>query len=161
MPLPLGQYRIRTFPGQNPIGRSPREDKSLRPKAIVEHAKGAVKDAGIWWLREKWSDSNCYVMTNKHQDAYTCHINEEVLAIMDNNGPPPEFWMLLEQPQHGPNVYIIATNNRQAAWVASGSNPSNIYNVEPIVIERVDLSPGSTPRFPPEALFEIIPLERS
>ncbi|KAF9254510.1 hypothetical protein L218DRAFT_1082305 [Marasmius fiardii PR-910] len=158
MIIPTAAYYIRTAQG-NLVGRAANEDRSMRPKPIVMHPKGAaLKDAGVWNVREKWEGSNAFVMCNKDMMSYTCHIGEDVFAIMDNHGPPPEFWMILEQPQHGPDMYIITSNNRQVAWVAPDRDPLNAYDVEPILVEPVNLSPGSTPEFPPEALFKITPV---
>ncbi|KAF9261061.1 hypothetical protein L218DRAFT_962002 [Marasmius fiardii PR-910] len=162
--MPTASYYIRTVEGRNLVGRPAHEDKSsLRPKSIVIHPEGApLKDAGQWHVREKWEGSNSFVMCNKDMMSYTCHIGQDVVAIMDNHGPPPEFWMILEQPQHGPNLYIITSNNRQVAWVApKGSRPLNSRDVVPIVVRPVNLSPESAPDYPREALFEITPVEKN
>ncbi|KAF9254213.1 hypothetical protein L218DRAFT_1082439 [Marasmius fiardii PR-910] len=160
MPLPAGSYTIRSKVGNYPVGRSLQKDHSLNPKIILSHPEGTpISNIQLnWGIREKRPNSQEWIMISMARDQYASKINDQVFAILTPDIPPIELWYIEEVPQHGPNLYIIHSKDRQTAWTVDPEGLENPNVAEPILLAPVSTTPGPAgPLYPPEAVFEIVP----
>ncbi|KAF9254240.1 hypothetical protein L218DRAFT_968323 [Marasmius fiardii PR-910] len=157
MPLTTGLYSVVTK--HYPIGRSAHENTSMEPKLILKHPKDTpISDCGAWFVKQIEPGSDRYTLSNK--DGYTCKIDDKVFAIMEDkdNNTPPEEWIIMEVPQHGPNKYIIMANNKQTGWIAPEGAPKS-GDVMPIDVIPIPCDDSNPPMYLPRATFIFTPVQ--
>ncbi|ESK88374.1 hypothetical protein Moror_14760 [Moniliophthora roreri MCA 2997] len=143
MSLESGPYTIRN--GGRAIGRAQREDRSLRPKGVFvlpPDVEPPVFDI------EKLDSGN---YTIKAKGAPTTQINNLVFALLIEE-ERAEKWQIVHIPQHGRHKYIIQANDQVNGWVAPEDPEQQILS-RPLII-----FPSEPPQYPPNEIFEIIPV---
>ncbi|KIJ56044.1 hypothetical protein M422DRAFT_150632 [Sphaerobolus stellatus SS14] len=141
MSLEAGTYIIRN--GNNSVGRSLLEDLSLFPKPVVLLPPSVTAED----TKINKTDSNGYVI--KFRGAPSASIDHRVVALL-SEGEEAGQWRIKAVPQHGPNRYIITTQDQDDGWVA----PNDPY--EQLMCKPLIASLSLPPRYLPNSVFEIV-----
>ncbi|KAH8092542.1 hypothetical protein BXZ70DRAFT_459676 [Cristinia sonorae] len=148
-PLKPGHYLIQSVATGKYIGRNSKEDRSLRPKPVLQLPDSVDPHP---WIVEKLPDGDSYIL--RARGAPTAAVDGDVYAIL-LDVPLPEFWKI-SSPERNPNdEYIIETNNRTRGWAVPGDEDFIKIAVRPLIV-----GPSFPPFYPPNQVFKFIPVER-
>ncbi|KAJ3488883.1 hypothetical protein NLI96_g2532 [Meripilus lineatus] len=151
MSLQSGTYIIRSVLDKKAIGRHPIEDRSLLPKPV----RALPSDVSAPKL-----------VVQKVEDGYHIRAKGDITGRHDGqlyafliDAIHGEAWRITEQPQHGKNIYIVETNDREAGWsvpVDDDDKRGAHVNVRPLIV-----FPTYPPRFPDFELFEFVRIDKA
>ncbi|KAF8889004.1 hypothetical protein BD779DRAFT_1410757, partial [Infundibulicybe gibba] len=134
--LESGKYLIRSRLRDTFVGRSLREDRSLRPKAIVS-VDGP--DNQTWSVESLGGDR--YILSIR--GGRTAIVQGRVFAVLLPD-PQPEVWTIRRQAS---GYYTIENSDRRGGWIL----PDEEVLSRPLII-----GPSNPPFFPPNELWEFI-----
>ncbi|KAF5354434.1 hypothetical protein D9757_014723 [Collybiopsis confluens] len=148
--LSSGTYFIRNL--RFPVSRFHIEDKSLNPKAVYTLPEGAEEQP---WNIERVGDG--YILSNPGgaPTAAIPHKGQEYLFAL-LNGERPTKWKIESVISAGFSLYVIKSADDGKFWVSSAPEHKNPTEENQIEIKRLILQPVEPPRYPPEAVFEIV-----
>ncbi|KAK6541422.1 hypothetical protein TWF694_007233 [Orbilia ellipsospora] len=154
-----GRYKVSSLlPEGHVIGRRRAEDKSYRPKEIVQLQEDVeLQSHQIWEIEKASEDMELY--TIKCGGAIVGAIGDKLFAFLQlQDGQKPPIWQIRKaQAQEG---YILVNFSDDALY--RGEEGWMIWHNEvdeQIIVRPLVIVPTEPPRFPENQLFRFDPLD--
>ncbi|KAF5378442.1 hypothetical protein D9757_011159 [Collybiopsis confluens] len=141
--LTAGPHFIRH--SANPVSRGPIEDHSLNPKGVFTLPKGT--DERPWHIKPAGVHGS--IFSNGGDPTGTKGEEHKEFLFAFLHGETPTAWKTEHVPSAGKNSYVIRDVKQGKFWVSTGVK-------EQIEVKMLILHPVDPPRYPPEAIFEIV-----
>ncbi|KIP06705.1 hypothetical protein PHLGIDRAFT_128127 [Phlebiopsis gigantea 11061_1 CR5-6] len=151
--LANGTYKIVNLGSDFVVGRSLREDKSLRPKGIFTlDPKNTPIDGGRIWTLEKTGEGKYKIeaggaRVGVYDDLLWAFLTEPEQASAGE-------WRIIPVPQMAENAFIIVRPELERGWVASIGED---IDHQQIAVRPLIVQPSYPPRYPSFQVFVITP----